>query len=227
MNYKDYIVYDFETTSANPMRTQPVQIAALAINGRTLEIKPDSEFESLIKPVFDEEECEALGIDALQAGAVKVHGKTKEILKNAPSLKSVWANFEEYVCQYNYKGKSNFTAPVSVGYNIKGFDNKITQRICCEEPWKLGPGNKRGDATIFNSIYSIDVLDLMFILFENNRDVNSLSFDNLVRGYMGANADNAHDAMVDVRQTADLFCRTMRLLRKTASRTKFKNAFSQ
>ena len=58
MNYRDYVVYDFETTSANPHKTQPVQIAAVVIHGRQLKIKPGSEFESLMKPVFDEEECE-------------------------------------------------------------------------------------------------------------------------------------------------------------------------
>jgi DNA polymerase III epsilon subunit-like protein len=45
MNYRDYVVYDFETTSANPLRTQPVQIAAVVVHGRKLEIKKGSEFQ--------------------------------------------------------------------------------------------------------------------------------------------------------------------------------------
>ena len=36
MNYRDIIVFDFETGSRNPDKTQPVQIAAVAIHGRNL-----------------------------------------------------------------------------------------------------------------------------------------------------------------------------------------------
>ena len=50
MNYRDYTVYDFETTSPNPLTTQPVQIAAVVVHGRKLEIKKGSQFESLMKP---------------------------------------------------------------------------------------------------------------------------------------------------------------------------------
>ena len=65
MNYRDYCIFDFETTSANPNTTQPVQLAAVVVHGRKLEIKPGTEFQSLIKPVVDEEECEKLGVDQL------------------------------------------------------------------------------------------------------------------------------------------------------------------
>ena len=32
MNYRDIIVFDFETGSVNPKKTQPTQIAAVAIH---------------------------------------------------------------------------------------------------------------------------------------------------------------------------------------------------
>ena len=44
MNYKDIIVFDFETGSRNPEKTQPVQIAAVAIHGRKLTIQPAGYF---------------------------------------------------------------------------------------------------------------------------------------------------------------------------------------
>lgn len=226
MNYRDYIVYDFETTSANPHTTQPVQIAAVVVHGRKLEIKQGSEFQSLIKPIFNKDKCKELGIDPLEDGAVAVHGKTEEILSNAPSVESVWKNFADYAKQYNFQG-GNFGAPISVGYNIKNFDSVIVKRLCAEKPYKLGPIDaKRGEQDIFNRIHSIDMLDFMFALFENNKDVNSLSADNLVRGYMGYSSGQAHDAMSDVIMTAELFCRTMKMLRTTASRKNFKNAFN-
>ena len=226
MNYKDYICYDFETTSADPFKTQPVQIAAVVIHGRKLDIKPGSEFNSLMKPIFDEDECQKLGIDPLQDGAVAVHGKTQEILETAPSAKSVWENFTEYVNQHNYKG-TNFTAPVSVGYNIRGFDSIIVNRLCSEQPYNYGPINKkRGGQDIFNRIHMIDMLDIMFSLFENNKNVNSLSADNLIRGYMGyKDKGHAHDALSDVLMVAELFCKVQRMLRYTASKRNFKGMF--
>jgi len=225
MNYRDYLIYDMETTSANPYTTQPVQIAAVVVHGRKLEIKEGSEFQSLMKPELNVKKCEELGVDPLEDGAVAVHGKTAEILKNAPSIKAVWKNFTDYVNQYNFKG-SNWSAPISVGYNIKGFDSIIVNRLCTADPWKFGPvDNKRGEQDLFNRIHSIDMLDFMFTLFENNKDVNSLSADNLVRGYMGYDKGTAHDAMSDVIMTAELFCKTMRMLRTVASRKNFKNAF--
>jgi len=225
MNYRDFIVYDFETTSANPNTTQPVQIAAIAIHGRKLEIKEGSEFQSLIKPVFCPKECKKLNVDPLEAGAVAVHGKTEEILADAPSAESVWKNFTDYVNQYNFKG-GNWGAPIQVGYNIRSFDSIIVNRLCMEKPYKFGPADdKRGEQNLFNRLHMIDLLDFMFVFFENNKEVNSLSADNLVRGYMGYSAGKAHDAMSDVIMTAELFCRTMRMLRTTASRKNFKNAF--
>lgn len=228
MNYRDYIVYDFETTSPNKDTTQPVQIAAVAVHGRKLEIIPGSEFESLVKPIFDEEECLAKGLDPLQDGAVAIHGKTKEILETAPELPAVWKNFTEYVNQYNFKS-SAWTAPVSVGYNNKGFDQRIVERVCTEDPYNLGPIDpKRGTQNLFNQFYSLDVMDMMFQFFENDKEVTSLSADNLVRGHMGYEdkKGHAHDALSDVIMTAELFIRAQTMIRRVVGKKKFKGAFS-
>jgi DNA polymerase III epsilon subunit-like protein len=225
MNYKSFIVMDFETTSPDPYRTQPVQIAAVAIHSRKLEIIPGSEFQSLMKPIFDPEECERLGVDELQDGAVAVHGKTKEMLEKAPETEAVWKNFVEYVNQYNYKNNS-FTAPICVGYNIKNFDNVITKRLCMSDPYNFGPVDKKFNTQgIFNPITSVDVYDMMFLLFENDKDVNSLSADNLIRKHMGYSKGQAHDAMGDVIMTAELFIRTQKMFRALAGKKKFKDSF--
>lgn len=224
MNYRDYIIYDFETTSKYANTTQPVQIAAVVVHGRKLEVKQGSEFQSLIKPIFDENECKRLGLDPLTEEAIAIHGKTREMLENAPPIESVWKNFTEYVKQFNVKG-SNFTAPIPVGYNSKKYDDVITDRICSKHPYNLGPVNKDGRAELFNAIHSIDVLDLSFMFFENNPEVNSLSADNLVRGHMGYAKGTAHDAMSDVIMTAELFCSYMKSIRYMASRKKLKGMF--
>jgi len=226
MNYRDFICIDFETTSKYSSTTQPVQIAAVAIHGRKLEIKPGTEFQSLIRPIFDEEECKRLNLDPLTDDAISKHGKTREMLENAPSLKSVWQNFTQYCKQFN-TGTSNFTAPIATGYNIKNFDMPIVQRICASEPYKYGPVNKEGKQDLFSIITSVDMFDFMFAFFENNQEVNSLSADNLIRGYMGYSKGTAHDAMSDVMMTAELFCRTMHMMRRVMSKNDLKGAFAR
>jgi len=225
MNYRDFVVFDFETTSQFPDTTQPVQIAAVVVHGRKLEIKPNSEFQSLIKPIFDKTECEKLNLDPLQDGAVNIHGLTQEKLEKAPSLKSVWSNFIDYVNEYNFR-KTAWYAPIAVGHNVRGFDLPIVKRICCDSPWNYGPKDKEGrKPIIFNPIHIVDTLDLMFSCFENDKEVNSLSNDNLVRGHMGYSKGKAHDAMSDVIMSAELFCRTQKMMRQFVARKNFKNMF--
>jgi DNA polymerase III epsilon subunit-like protein len=103
MNYQDIIVYDFETTSVDPRRCQPLQLGAVAIHGRKLEIHPDSSFVSFIKPVFDLAECERLGLDPVTDEALQKNGIKMEEIEDAPSLKTVWDQFQQYVARYNYK----------------------------------------------------------------------------------------------------------------------------
>lgn len=225
MNYRDYICLDFETTSKYKDTTQPVQLAAVVIHGRKLEIKPGSEFSSLVKPIFDEEECKRLNLDPLTDEAVAIHGKTRAMLETAPSLESVWKNFTEYVNEHNFK-KSSWSAPILIGYNIGNFDSRIIERICCEEPWKYGPSDEKFKCQgLFHPIHNIDLLDTMFLMFENDKDVNSLSADNLIRGHMGYSKAGAHDALGDVRMCAELFCKTQKLFRSFVSKYKFKDAF--
>ena len=66
MNYKDIIVFDFETGSRNPEKTQPVQIAAVAIHGRKLTIQPAGYFESLMRPELDDDKAIELGVDPIE-----------------------------------------------------------------------------------------------------------------------------------------------------------------
>lgn len=226
MNYRDFICFDLETTSADPLKTQPVQIAAIVIDGRKLTIKHETAFQSLIKPIFDEQECEDKGLDSLQDGAVAVHGKTREILENAPDINSVWKNFTEWVSQFNPK-KSNWMAPIPVGYNIRNFDIPIINRVMSSDPYNLGPLDNKKRPSLFHPVHMVDAMDFSFLLFENDKDVNSLSADNLIRGHMGYAHGQAHDAMSDVIMTADWFCVVMKMIRVLASKKKFKGLFSE
>ena len=129
MANRDFIIFDFETGSRNPYKTQPTQIAAIALDGRTLNMK--GQFNSEIKPIFDDQEAIAAGLDPIQDEALKITKKTREQLAEAPSLKSVWTKFTKFVDQYNWKGDS-FYNPIPVGFNIIGFDMIIVNRLCKE-----------------------------------------------------------------------------------------------
>ena len=95
MANRDYIVFDFETGSRNPHKTQPTQIAALALDGRNLSMK--GTFNSEIRPILSDDAALAAGLDPIEDGALKVTGKNREDLAKAPTLKSVWKKFCTFV----------------------------------------------------------------------------------------------------------------------------------
>ena len=221
MNYKDIIVFDFETGSRNPHKTQPVQIAAVAIHGRKLTIQPGGYFESLIRPELDDEKAIEMGVDPIEDEALAVNGKTREELSKAPSAKTVWKKFANFVNKYNWK-KTPYFAPIPAGYNIIGFDLPIVQRLCEQH----GPVDKKtGKQTLFNKIHKIDMLDTVWMWMENNPDIKSLSMDSM-RDLLGMSKENAHDAMQDVKDTANLMIAFMKLHRRIAPKVKFEKAFA-
>ena len=47
-----------------------------------------------------------------------------------------------------------------------------------------------------------------------------------MRDYLGMSTANAHDALKDVNDTANLLCRFLRLYRRTAKNVRFRDSFS-
>jgi DNA polymerase III epsilon subunit-like protein len=78
---------------------------------------------------------------------------------------------------------------------------------------------------IFHPRDKIDLMHVMFLWFENNDDINSLSLDNM-REYLGISKDNAHDALKDVYDCANILIRFLRLHRNQAQKIKFRNSFA-
>ena len=219
MNYRDICVLDFETGSVNPHSTQPIQVAAVMIHGRKLKIQPNGYFESLIRPILDDDEAIASGIDPIEDEALAINKKTREELKTAPRPKMVWENFIQFVNKFNYK-KSTWTAPIVSGYNIENFDMVIVNRLCNE----YGPLSKRGGQGLFNPIHRIDVMHDVFMWTENDPDVKSISMDS-VRNWMGMDKTNAHDALQDVKDTADILIHFLKLYRHLSTKVQFAKSF--
>lgn len=217
MNFNALCCYDFESTGRFAESAQIVQIGAIMIDPRRLEIIEGTEFDILVKPLYSDS-AKAMGLEELSDGAIKIHGKTHELLaEKGVSFESAMANFVEYVNSHN-PAKTKWKAPIAAGYNINNYDSVILKRDLA----RCGLDNP------FHPIYAVDGLQFMFGLFENDKNVTSLSADNLIRRHMGWKDKGAsHDALSDVIMTAELLCKTLRLMRKVASKTVFENCFGE
>lgn len=201
VNYNTIIVFDFETWSLDTAKLEPVSLAAVAIDPRSLRTK--DRFKSLMRP---------LDKDNFDARAIEVNGLTWEKVKDAPEQKLVWELFAIFVKKHNKKG-SPFFAPIPAGKNIRGFDLPIYERLCRT----YGMVDKAGRPNLFNTRTALDLEDVLWLWFESSADFPNYKMDTL-RPYFGLSTEGAHDAAVDVDQTAELLCRFLKLHRELKSK---------
>ena len=155
MNYRDIIVFDFETGSRNPHKTQPTQIAAIALHGRKLTIQPNGIFNSEIRPILDDKKAIEAGFDPVEEEALKITGKTREALAKAPLPKTVWKSLKISVCNLTLRKALillSQLATISLGLTFRLFSVCV---ICTAQPMLE-----------VVRLYSIpSLLDLMDIVF--------------------------------------------------------------
>ncbi len=192
-----------------------------------LDIVPNSEFNINLKPeALDEDPNHQYDVDLLEFHAKAQKCTATEVLENwkhYPSQKQSWTQFVNYLEKYHSRSsrKSRFSAPIAAGYNILRFDMPIVDRVAL----KYKNVGKDKSNNIFHPRDKIDLMHLMFLWFENNEDIKSLSLDNM-RDYFGMSKDNAHDALGDVLDCAEILMRFLRLHRNQAKKIKFRNAFA-
>lgn len=229
-NMQKICVFDLETDGANPNNCSPVQIAAVMIDPKKLEIIKDSEFNISLKP----EKLEAdVDYDYADSDVLDFHAKVRgcsseDILKSWRDFQKQeqgWKMFISYLDMYHLRGrkKSMFTAPLAAGYNINRFDLKVTDRLS----QKYGNVDKKENKS--NIFYPRDMIDLMHIIFywfEGNSELNNYTLDHL-REYFGIDKEGAHDALKDVRDSAEILIRFLRLHRSLGKKIKFRGSFSQ
>lgn len=223
-NGRDYLVFDFETTGKNPHGCQLTQISALVLHGKKLTVQPGGVFDIEVKPEFDDEKAIAAGFDPVEQEALDITRKTREQLEKAVGPKVAWKQFADFVNKFNIKG-SQYFAPIPVGYNIVNYDLPIVQRYC-----KLfGPTDaKTNKQKLLHQIYKVDMMDILFSWFEDEDSVQKLNMDYL-REYFGfpqKSKENAHNALYDVIDTANIFVRFMKYHRRHATNTKFEKSFA-
>lgn len=216
INSKPYIFWDSETGSLNPEKTQVLSIAAIAICPRKLEIIPDSMFYSLINPLEDEQAIKR-GLDPVQKSALDVNKLDLNELKNWPDEKTVVNNFREYVYQFNPK-KDSWNAPIAAHFNGRKFDMIILNRLAKDYGfWD----EKKNQQKLFNPIQDVDLKDIMWMINENNPEIESNSLDS-IRSWLGMSTDNSHEVRQDVMDGAKILTRMLKFLRHWSSKTSFK-----
>ena len=226
INYNKICVFDFETDGSDPLNCSPVQIASIIIDPLTLDIIPDSEFNINFKPETLEKDPNFVYTTDILDFHAKVKGSSKDdILKewqSYPNQEQSWKMFINYLNKYHSRSskKSQFSAPIAAGYNINRFDLKIIDRLSK----KYDNVNKENNSDIFYPRDVIDVMNLIFYWFENNPELKNYTLDSL-REYFGIDKTGAHDALKDVKDTASIMIRFLKLHRNLSGKVKFRNSF--
>jgi DNA polymerase III epsilon subunit-like protein len=226
INYNKICVFDFETDGTNPELCSPVQLAAVMIDPIKLEVIPNSEFNINFKPETIEKDPDYEYTTDVVDFHAKVAGCSKADImdrwRQYPNQSQSWKMFVDYLSKYHSRSsrKSQFSAPIAAGYNIYRFDLPIINRLS----QKYGNTNKEGKTDLFYPRDVIDILNLVFYWFEQNSDLKSYTLDSL-RDYLGISKEGAHDAVKDIRDSAEIMIRFMKLHRKLSANIKFKDSF--
>lgn len=218
-----------ETDGSNPDVCSPVQIAAVIIDPLRLEIIQDSEFNVTIKPEkLEEDDSYTYSDSDILEFHSKVRGCSKDDIlttwKEYTPQNQSWKLFLSYLEKYHIRSdkRSCFTAPIAAGYNINRFDLRIVDRLSK----KYNNLNKEGRSSLFYPRDVIDVMNVIFYWFESNNELKNYTLDNL-RDYLGLSKEGAHDALKDVKDTAEILIRFLRLHRNLGKKVKFKGSFTK
>ena len=204
------VVYDLETSDKVPTTCYPLEVCAQVYNPRTLKPYPNGLFHSFMdlpEGHIPQEE------------ALKVNGIKREDIAGFPNHKVVWNQFVDFIRKFNSKG-TDWTAPISVGKNIRNFDNIIARRMCAE----FCPNKEK--TVLFNSWRCVDLEDLLWPFFESEGELKSMKMDEL-RPWLGMETEGAHGAKVDCFQEGALAMRFLGWLRNNykQNKSKFKGSF--
>jgi DNA polymerase III epsilon subunit-like protein len=220
-------VFDLETDGANPNECSPVQIAAVIVDPVKLEIVKDSEFNIMMKPEkMEENPSHEYDNDILNFHAKVRNCQQKDIIElwqNSMSQKQAWGLFTGYLEKYHSRStrKNEFSAPIASGYNINRFDLKIINRLAI----KFKSVTKEENNNIFYPRDVLDLMNLIYYWFMYVDDVKSISLDNM-RDYFAISKENAHDALKDVKDCANILIRFLKLHKSLSAKIQFKGAFN-
>ena len=202
INNRWIIVFDLETDGTDPYSCNAVELAAVPVDPRTLEIKESQAFRVTIKPdgIDDEEYFTKARQDTI-AWHAKTRGVEPEDIikdwKSGQTEKVAWKNFMSYCSKYEVDKRPGqwYTEPIPAGYNIIGFDMPILKRLSEKYKTKMP----------LSTVTKIDMMDILFTWFENLDEPNGMKLDTF-RDFFGLKASaQAHEALSDTIDEAKLF----------------------
>lgn len=214
------VVFDFETThkDADSDLCDIVEIGAVAIHSKNLEIIKDSKFFINVRP----DKIEEPDYYENHKDTINWHLSLPENKDHtAESLIKFWAGgtpekqalkmFHDYLDQFNF-GKKWFTAPIAAGSNIKGYDLIIHDRLIKKHKTK-DPFFKRD---------KIDLLDLCFFWTSYALDKPKDHKMDTLREFFALGKKNAHNAGQDVIDEATIIISFLKLFQKFSHQINFR-----
>jgi hypothetical protein len=210
-----------ESDGKDPETCQPVQLAAIMYHSRKLTPLRNGTFNLVMKPEgIDKDEYFTDSVmETIRWHAGNYECSTDEIIakwKKGCDQKFAWQQFVRFIKRFT-KNDKVFHAPIPCGIYIKGFDLPITDRL--NEKYKI--------PNFFWLRDAIDIIPLCFIWFENLKDSpHNFRMDTL-RKFFGLPEVNAHDALQDVRDEAEVIRRFLLLTRQFSPKVKFKGALHE
>ena len=201
MDYRHFCCFDFETGGTDTSKCEILQIGACILNRNSLKIV--DKFETLMKPE---------DFDAVEDGALRVNGLTREQLADAPEASVMFPLFAKWIQKHNInKTKNSFGAPIPVTWGGDKFDMPIMDRYCL----KYGYWDKKWcNQSLLNPVFTMDVMKHIWFWIRNNKDVKNCKLVTVLE-YMGVPKEDieagAHNAMWDVEWTAKIAVKLLKL----------------
>ena len=223
MNLNYYAVVDIETDGIDPEKCNPLQLGAVIVDPRKLEIVKGSEFSSWIQPPefhskdFDyfEEHKDTIAFHCENFKEDKNQFLAR--LENAQSEKLVWKDFAEYLKSYYIPGqkKTHFSSCILAGYNVLNYDKVILDRMAA----KYKNMGKDGKSNLFNKRMCVDVMHLAYYWHEGSNVLPNYKLDTLREHFPFPELEGqAHEALKDCIDTATYLIRYLKLHRHFAQK---------
>ncbi len=221
MNHRFYIVFDFETDGKDPVKDSPVELAAVPIEPRKLEILKNDVFNVTIKPIdIAENDYFERHQDTIHWHAQNRQCQPREMVnkwETGLEQSVAWDEFNHYCKQYHCKKRPGqwYVDPIPAGYNIINFDLVIAKRLSAAHNLSFP----------FSPVNKVDAMDWLFTWFENLKEPTNLKMDTL-REFFGIESNGfAHEGLVDVLDEAKIIVEFLKFQRRQSSINKFKGAF--
>ena len=225
INTRWIITFDLETDGKDPNSCNIVQLAAVPIHPRTLEIRKDESFNLNIKPpgIDKEEYFTEDRMDCIANFHAKNYKCSAEDIiekwKQGVAEKTALKQFSSYLKKYKVAKKPGqwFPAPIPGGINITDFDIVILKRLY----------DKHKLAYPFSTVNKMDILHELFWWWENLEEPFDYKMDTIRKFLDMPSHGTAHDALVDAIEESEIIVRFMKFHRKQSTVAKFKGSFSK